>query len=442
MPNRNIKNNTAMNELLNNIGDTTKRTKFSSTPSVSPTGQYPVNDDNESVAAAESEAYKKTPQSSPEQTLRPSTSNANQAFFTQRKNPGETKRNPPVQSNNKTQKSSSTPKDKPSMLRSSSTSDLEKPPGLNRSSSTPNLLNTELIRRSSAPNLLNKPTTAVSPSSISDLPTTPRSQADIMSIQTTFNDLLNKLTQKMDTYINLPKPEDFQNHDTFKEQLKFAYEDVGIFIEEKKQEYRKKKMPTVPKEMGEFLINNLRNKIKEIQTKIDVLETKIAGLQKPYQVEVNYEQKIIESKIDFLNFIIKTFTKKIKDIHGNYLISIGEYNQETNEFVISIYADMKYLKDLHENKTRRRVKRSYEGKIQTSKPAYNYFITIGRMLYPTVGAMATANKLGILISNSSNIYEKHFNNKEKPIGLPQEINYIGYNEITKMKMNKKTPLAV
>ena len=456
--------NTPMNKLLNNFGDTTNPTKFSSTPSVSPTDKYSVNDDDESVAASESEAYKKpdvNPQSSPVQTPRPSTSNTNQAFFTQRKTPGETQRNPPVQTKNKTQKiiSRTTPEDEPRMLRSRSTSDLlaKEPPGLNRSSSTPNLLNTKLIRRSSAPNLLNKLTTAVSTSSISDLPTTPRSQADIMSIQTTFNDLLKELTQKMDTYINLPNPEDFQNHDTFKEKLKFAYEDVGIFIEEKIQKYREKGMPTVPKEMGEFLINNLRNKIKEIQTKIDALEKKIAGLQNPYQVGENYEQKIIESKIEFLNSIIKTFNKKIINIHGNYLISIGEYNQETKVFDISIFADMQdfnelkpsiYMKDLPVKKKRRNAKQPfierYKGKIQTSKPAYKYFITIGRMLYPTVGAMATSTELGILISNSSNIYKKHFKHlkNEKPIVLPKVINYIGYSEITKMKMNKKTPLAV
>ena len=183
---------------------------------------------------------------------------------------------------------------------------------------------------------------------------------------------------------------------------------------------------------------------KKIQTEINTIiqDTNYYIYQALIDIITTQNQKIRElitskqaqgfqnTQVYICNSIISTivnklFLKPITNILegiSNNIISVGEY--DTGAFNISLLENIPNPIKLP-NVTTNQIT-----KIQTNESTkYNYFITVGKMFNPTIGAMAFGNNQEELKSNAENIYNKKF---DKKIALPSSILFINFGEIGKM----------
>ena len=159
------------------------------------------------------------------------------------------------------------------------------------------------------------------------------------------------------------------------------------------------------------LLNETKNDLSDKQNSLKNSSEKSSETNecKPYQIE------LIDNAIQILREVIN-------EIH--FIVSIGEYG--TGEFNVSLYEHVENFNNLAFEKETTTIK--------TVQPAKNqeWFITVGQMFKPTVGAMAFADNKKVLIDNANNIYQKDIDNT---IQLPKNILFIGFGEISKMNGN-------
>jgi hypothetical protein len=212
-------------------------------------------------------------------------------------------------------------------------------------------------------------------------------------------------------------------------------------IKELKQKYCSKdtftdKLETIVKKISVLykttiirLINSIikNNKYHVTKTLIDIINEKKESiiqsiLLKKNNTSTNTDCNVIINKNIITNFIMP-FNKYIKSIN-EYIISIGVY--ESNKFNIDVFenADITTSLSTETKKTT----------IETiNDPKYNFFITVGKMFKPTIGAMAFGNKPEELKKHAEAIYNKMFDTNIK---LPDTILFIGFGEIGEMDENK------
>ena len=159
------------------------------------------------------------------------------------------------------------------------------------------------------------------------------------------------------------------------------------------------------------LLNKTKNDLLRKQNSLKNSSEKSSETNecKPYQIE------LIDNAIQIL-------IEVIDEIH--FIVSIGEYG--TGAFNVSLYKHVENFNNLAVKKETTTIK--------TVQPAKNqeWFITVGQMDKPTVGAMAFADNKQDLINNANNIYQKDI---DKTIQLPKNILFIGFGEIGKMNNN-------
>ena len=212
-------------------------------------------------------------------------------------------------------------------------------------------------------------------------------------------------------------------------------------IKELKQKYCSKdtltdKLETIVKQISVLykatiirLINSIieDNKYHVTKTLIDIINKNKNSIFQSILLKKNNTSKKTEC-----NVIIN------KNIITNFIMPFKEYIKSINEYIISIgvYESNKFNIDVFENadSTTSLSTETKKTTIETiNDPKYKYFITVGKMFKPTIGAMAFGNNPEELKKHAEAIYNKMFDTN---ITLPDTILFIGFGEIGEMHENK------